>query len=371
MASIERWKGNRWRARYRTPDGKSRGKVFDRKADAQRFLASVEHSKHTGAYVDASAGRVTFAKFAEQWLAAQTFDESTREAVAIRLRVHLNPTFGKMELRSIRPSTVQAWLRAQQAGSAPRYVRVILANLSAILGAAVEDGIIARNPCSSKAVRAPAIEHRRIVPWTNQQVQAVIAAHPEPYRAIPVVGSGTGLRQGEVFGLRVEDVDFLGRRLHVRQQVKIVANRLVIAPPKRGKVREVPLAEPVAEALAERLRLHPAGEDGLIFTTRERKPINRNYYNARIWKPALVAAGAEPTRANGMHALRHYFASVLLDAGESIRALADYLGHTDPGFTLRTYTHLMPASDDRARRAVEDAFAGKVPRVTLVSQDAG
>ena len=59
----------------------------------------------------------------------------------------------------------------------------------------------------------------------------------------------------------------------------------------------------------------------------------------------LVAAGIEPSRENGMHALRHFYASVLLDARESVRALAEYLGHADPGFTLRVYTHLMPASE--------------------------
>jgi integrase len=57
-----------------------------------------------------------------------------------------------------------------------------------------------------------------------------------------------------------------------------------------------------------------------------------------------------------MHALRHHYASVLLDAGESIRAVADYLGHADPGFTLRTYTHLMPSSEARARQAVDAAL---------------
>ncbi|WP_406418788.1 tyrosine-type recombinase/integrase [Streptomyces sp. NBC_00842] len=57
-----------------------------------------------------------------------------------------------------------------------------------------------------------------------------------------------------------------------------------------------------------------------------------------------------------MHALRHYYASVLLDAGENIKALAQYLGHSDPGFTLRTYTHLMPNSQDRARKAIDAAF---------------
>ncbi len=69
------------------------------------------------------------------------------------------------------------------------------------------------------------------------------------------------------------------------------------------------------------------------------------------------AGGGRPTRSNGFHALRHHYASVLLEDGVSVRALADYLGHADPGFTLRVYTHLMPESEDRARRAVDRAWA--------------
>lgn len=64
-----------------------------------------------------------------------------------------------------------------------------------------------------------------------------------------------------------------------------------------------------------------------------------------------------------MHALRHYYASVLLDAGESIRALADYLGHSDPGFTLRVYTHPMPSSEGRARRPIDAALGPRVSRM--------
>lgn len=101
----------------------------------------------------------------------------------------------------------------------------MLANLSAILGAAVEDRLITRNPCSSTAVRAPAIEQNKIVPWTAEQVAAVVAAHPARWRAAPIVGAGCGLRQGEVFGLRVEDVDFLRHRLLIRQQVKLLHGR--------------------------------------------------------------------------------------------------------------------------------------------------
>ncbi|MEU0393598.1 tyrosine-type recombinase/integrase [Streptomyces sp. NPDC006208] len=87
----------------------------------------------------------------------------------------------------------------------------------------------------------------------------------------------------------------------------------------------------------------------------------------RVWKPALAEAGVIPereagerrfvsSREHGMHALRHFYASVLLDAGENVKALAEYLGHSDPGFTLRTYTHLMPNSQARARKAVDRVF---------------
>jgi integrase len=182
------------------------------------------------------------------------------------------------------------------------------------------------------------------------------------------VASGAGLRQGEAFGLRAEDVDFLGRRLNVRQQIKLIGGIPTLAPPKRSKTREVPLAEVVAVALSQHLRKYESGEDGLFFTSREHKPMARTYFNQHIWKPALAKGGVEPTRENGKHALRHYFASVLLDAGESIRAVSDYLGHSDPGFTLRVYTHLMPASEDRARRAIDAAFSSS--RVQNVSDGA-
>ena len=153
-------------------------------------------------------------------------------------------------------------------------------------------------------------------------------------------------------GLRVEDVDFLGRQLPVRQQVKLLRGQPMLAPPKGRKTRDVPLPDVVALALAERLREYPA-VDGLVFTSREHKLVNRTCFNRHVWKPARRAAGVAPVHANGMHALRHFYASAILDAGTSIRAVADYLGHQDPRFTLRTYTHLMPSSEDRVRQAID------------------
>jgi integrase len=358
MSSIKK-RGDVWRARYRDDAGKEHARHFAKRAEAQRWLDSVTAAQVRGDYINPRNGRIKFAQFAHQWLAAQTFDPSTREAVESRFNAHILPAFGKLQMRALLPSTIQAWLRLEQQQHAPRYIRAMLANLSAMLGAAVEDGIIARNPCSARSVRAPAVEQDRVVPWTAAQVAAVMDAHPEQYRAMAVLAAGCGLRQGEVFGLRVEDVDFLKRRLFVRQQVKLIRGNVTFAAPKGGKSRQVPLPDSVAFSLTERLKTHPAGADRLVFTKdKGRKPLRASHVNPYIWKPALVAAGIEPTRANGMHALRHYYASVLLDAGENIRALADYLGHADPGFTLRVYAHLMPSSEARTRRAIDSAFEG-------------
>lgn len=84
----------------------------------------------------------------------------------------------------------------------------------------------------------------------------------------------------------------------------------------------------------------------------------RSTFNC-TWRTALKAAGAEPGRDNGMHALRHHYASVMLAGGVDIRALSEFLGHHDPGFTLRVYAHLVPDAVDRARLAMSAARAAR------------
>jgi integrase len=387
MAHVEKRKPQteggvtRYRVRYVDPLGTQRSKTFARKVDADRFAAAVETDKARGVYVDPGAGRLTLRVYADQWLEGRTFDESTREATELRLRLHVYPTLGDAPLAAIRPSQVQAWVRGLQQSLAPRYVRVVVANLSQILSAAVDDERIGKNPCRAGSVRLPKVDDTRLRPWTLEEVVAVRDALPARVRLVATLCSGLGLRQGEAFGLAVEDVDFLRGVVHVRRQVKILRGRQVYALPKGRKVRDVPLPQSVALAMAAHLQAHPAlpvalpweAVDGrevearLLLSTRERTALQRNYVNAKVWKPAVTAAAAAlreakvetalaPTREHGMHALRHFYASVLLDAGESVRALADYLGHADPGFTLRVYTHLMPSSEDRTKKAVDRLF---------------
>ena len=368
-------RGLRYRVRYTDPDGRERSKSFpDRdKRAAEAFLITVEADKLRGSYIDPHAGRISLRRYASEWLAGQTFDESTREATESRLRVHVYPYLGDRQLGAIRPSHVQAWDRAlQQQNLAPTYRRVLFANLSAIFSAAVDDERIAKNPCRAASVKPPRLLARKVTPWPAEHVLGVHRALPARYRVAATLAAGCGLRQGEVFGLAVDDVEFLGRTLHVVRQVKMVRGKFIFALPKGRKTRDIPLPETVATELARHITVFPPLEITLPWETprgapttarlllysREHNALDRRHFNAYVWKAALAAAGVEPSRANGMHALRHFYASVLLDAGESIKALSEYLGHSDPGFTLRTYTHLLPTSEQRTRQAVDRALTG-------------
>ncbi|MEU4564454.1 tyrosine-type recombinase/integrase [Actinoplanes sp. NPDC023936] len=96
----------------------------------------------------------------------------------------------------------------------------------------------------------------------------------------------------------------------------------------------------------------------LLITTTRGTAFKQQVFATVAWHRALDSAGLERIRVNGLHALRHFYASALLDAGESIKAIAEWLGHADPAFTLRVYAHLMPDSPGRARKALDALFDG-------------
>jgi integrase len=359
----------RYDVNYREPDGRKRRRTFLKRADAERFASTVEADKLRGVYLDPDAGRITFKKYADEWLKSQTFQPTTRELLERRLRVHVYPVLGSKMLAQIKPSTIQSWLAGLSGAASTR--RVTLGTVSAILSAAVDDERIAKNPCKAGSVTTPKREPKKVVPWSAERVAAVAGQLPERYRIAVVLGVGLGLRQGEIFGLSPDDVDFLRGTVEVRRQVRQVKSRLVFAPPKANRIRTVPLPSSVRDLLAAYLAKLPAvgvtlpwgdldatpSTVPLIMTGVQGGALNRNHVNHYVWKPALRKASVQDSRENGMHALRHHYASVLLDAGESIKAVSEYLGHADAGFTLRTYTHLMPSSAERTMRAVDDAFA--------------
>lgn len=360
--------GLRWLVRWRDPDGRPHKLSFEKKVHADSHASTVEADKLRGTYIDPAAGTDTFGAYTAAWLAVQTTDALTQENIADRLRRYAEGTsLWTTQLRRIMPSTVQAWVSGLPASLAESTKAVTFSHVAAILNAAVADEKIGKNPCRSTSVRRPRADTREIEPWAREWVSGMHAELPERYRPIVTLGAGLGLRQGEMFGLSPGDVDWLRGWVTVQRQVKIVGAKLVFALPKGRKVRKVPLPASVRDELAAYLKAFPAktvtlpwetagGKPtaaALIITSRESRALNRNQFNQYTWKPALEKVGIEPSRGNGCHALRHFFASVLLDAGESVKALSSYLGHSSAAFTLRTYTHLMPASEDRTKTAVD------------------
>jgi integrase len=373
--------GMRYRARYIGPDGTEKSKSFpDRqKRAAEAWLSQTQADMERGQYINPKHARTTFQQYAEKWLASRTTDSQDMEEM--RLRLHAFPRIGSRPLGSFQPEHIREWLgHLKQSGVPGSYAQVIYAHVRSVLGAAVDDGYLARNPCAASSVKAPKAEVRRVTPWTLERVMAVRAGLDGRYRAMVDLAGGCGLRQGEVFGIAVDALDFEVETLHVVRQVKLIRGKPVFAPPKGGKLRDVPLPTVVARALRAQMKAFPPVEitlpwrtlDGplvthrLIFTNKDARVVLRSDFNKNRWKAALAAAGVIPARVegkrydaareHGMHALRHFYASVLLDAGESIKAVSEYLGHADPGFTLRIYVHLMPSSQQRTRKAVDNVF---------------
>lgn len=381
--------GLRYRARYIGPDGTEQSQSFpDRqKGKAEQWLTNIKADMSNGDFIDPKAARITFGQYAEKWLATLTSDPSTRASVRSQIQLHAIPYLGKRPMDSFEPSHIREWLsELETAVPATSYRHVIFGNVSGVFMAAVEDRLRKSNPCRSRSITVPSTAPSRVHPWTASRTFAVRAGLPERLQAMVDAAGGCGLRQGEVFGLPADEVGFDTGWLHVGYQVKNMSGHLVFGPPKRGKLRDVPLAPAVADAFRLHLERFPPiaitlpwlRPDGplvtkeLIFTAEEGGAVRRSDFNTYAWKPALVAAGVIPppergkrhqaAREHGMHALRHFYASVLLEAGENIKALSTYLGHSDPGFTLRVYTHLMPSSDNRARNAMDSVYGRAVPR---------
>lgn len=358
MASIAKRADGSWRARYRDSGNREHAKHFDRKTDAQRWLNEVTASVVTGQYVDPAAGRQTLREYAESWRAIQVHRPTTQAHVETMLRRHVYPRLGDRALASLRPSDIQTLVKSLSLELQPSTVRVVHRILAGILKSAVRDRRIASNPC--EGTRLPRSEGRRVEPMTTGAMRQLEAAMPKRFQALVVFAAGTGLRQGEAFGLTVDRIDFLRRSVAVdRQLVTIAGHDPYLGPPKTAaSVRVVPLPQVVVDVLAVHLAAFPAPPDGLVFTSVEGRPLRRQRFSERVWRPSVKRAGL-PVETR-FHDLRHYYASLLIHHGESVKTVQARLGHANAAETLDTYSHLWPDSDDRTRQAVDEALAGTI-----------
>jgi integrase len=367
--------GLRYKVRYLDPDGEERSKSFadKQKKRAEDFLIEVESDKREGKYVDPASTRKKFRQLAANWLQAQSPDPATREILRSRLDSRIYPTFGNLPVGHIKPSTIRDWLaELEDKKLSENYKLVLFTLVTAVLDSAVDDRLIRDNPCKAKTVRRPVGGSPAVVVWPEDRIHAVRAGLEERLSIVVPLGCGLGLRQGEILGLSPDDLDRAGMVVHVQRQLKTVTGVKMFAPPKGGKARVVPISTALLVEIDDHLDRFPATASTLPWKTPDGDSItvpllvtgeggrlySGDLFTKVPWQGAFRAAEiAYRNRADGMHALRHFYASTLLSRGVSVTELADYLGHSDPGFTLRTYTHLVPSSHDRARQAVDAVFA--------------
>lgn len=367
-------RGKRWRVRWVDPQtGRTQTAMFDKKAHAERQDANVHADISRGAYIDPNAGKVTFAEYAEKWRAEQLHRDSTADAVKRAFRLHINPILGARPMAELRPSHLRGWVKDRSEVLAPSTLHLHYSYIASMCRAAVADKVIGSTPCVK--VRLPEIEREdRFVP-TPKQVHALADELFDRYRAVPYVAAGCGLRPSEIFGLEVEHVDFENGEIEVVQQLKQLAGqRPQLAKLKtRTSRRTVELPEVTASALKRHLEAFPPQVTMIDDTTDPRNPVRRP---ARLlfatvtglpvtrsnWSPVMRSAvkRAKLPSGLGLHGLRHYFATLLIHSGASVKTVQLALGHSSPTITLNSYTHEWPDAVDRTR-ALVDAALGSAP----------
>ncbi len=256
MASVEKRTRNgqvRWYARYRDPSGQQRTKTFDRKADAERFLTTIESSKLRGAYVDPARAKATVGTIAEQWMRGKiNLKATTRARYDAALSVHVLPRWASVPLVRVEHGDVQAWLAdLMAAGQSAASVRKIHGVLSAVLDLAVRDRRIPSNPAVGVALPRVVEQRRRYLTAAQvAQLAAVAAESPHSrmagaygqYRLAVLVLAYCGLRWSELAAMRTGAVDLMRRRIDVCEAVtEVNGARLVWGTPKSHERRSVPL----------------------------------------------------------------------------------------------------------------------------------
>jgi integrase len=278
---------------------------------------------------------------------------------------HLKPTLGNRKLKNLTRADVRRLYAEKSKTLSPRSVDYVHTTLQKALAQAVIDHLIPSNVASGERPRSSrnCEEAKALSPI---QARALLtAADGERNEGLYVVALHTGLRQGELLGLKWEEVDLEGTKLSVRRSLKVTDQGLVLGPTKnKASCRSVPLNRSAVAALKvhrlrqneERLRLGQLWEDqDLIFPNRVGKPINHcNLYN-REFKGLLKKAGLQD-QGFTFHSLRHTFATELFRKGKHPKIVQSLLGHSSITQTMDRYSHLLEGIGGDAVEGLDESF---------------
>lgn len=380
MASIDKRPDGRWRARWREyPGGPQRAKHFARKGDAQEFLDEITGALRSGTYVDPNAGKVTLAAWWAEWHGSRSdLRASSADRNDVRWRTHIEPELGDVPLSSIDRAMLRNWAgRLAKSGMAASSVRKCVQAVGQALEVAVEDRIIASNPAKGLRGLPKAAGHEARF-CTPAEVAELVAATDDGFKALVATGAWSGLRFGELCGLRRRNLDLMRRRILVIDTIGEVRGQLV--QQAYGKTGAARRSVPIPKHLVETLKSHTAGvgPNELVFTGTDGGPIRRSNFHTRIWQPACTKAGLgervqvapedpddQRTRWEGLrpHDLRHTAVSFWIAAGADLTQLKRWAGHESIATLVDTYGHLMPDREAPVLDALDGLATGLISQM--------
>lgn len=374
----------KWRGQlmvgYRTDGKKDVRKVSgDSPAAVRKLLADLRKKHEAGALGTVEQEKRTLGEYLARWLEAKraTVRPTTLERYAHYLARHVVPALGRVALKELKPDQVQRlYARKLAEGLGPRTVHHLHRCLFTALADAVRWGDATRNVCA--LVDPPAVPYRELAPPTGEDVGALLAAAERARdRLYPLyaLAAMTGMRLGELTGLRWSDVDLDRAVLRVRRGlVGVLARVPTFSEPKTARSRRpVPLSADAVAVLrahkarqnAERLRLGEewglgvAGNADLVFTTHIGTALDKTPVQQQ-WKGALKRAGLRPELR--FHDLRHFAATQMLAGGVDVATVSAILGHANAAITLVVYAHAIPhklqSGVDAIARAITPPAAG-------------
>lgn len=384
MSSIDKRPNGRWRARYRDKTGRSHSKTFDRRADAQSYLDDVGHDMRRGQWIDPKLARIPFEQWADRWWTTTTkLRPTTRRGYWGILQHHVRPYLEGWPLSDISYIDVEEFItHLLGQGLSPKYTRDCVSVLSLVLKSAVKANVRKDNPAADHNIPVPRRKLHEGDVLNMEQVHQLVAHVKDPYKPAIWLLMLAGLRPAELCGLRVCDVDFIKHVIHVSQTVLPVHSfdsegfGLVTGPPKTSAGdRRIPippwLCDDLAALVAARRRvnggdLSSGNRDEFLFQTRYGNPLNRDKLREKVVRPALREAGLPQTFRT--YDLRHSHASVMIDLGVNLLALAQRMGHSDPAMTLRLYGHLFEGTQVQLSEKIDELRAATEPKDGTVVQ---
>ena len=269
-----------------------------------------------------------------------------------------------MKLKAVTPAHIRGLYRNKlSSGLSPRTVQYIHVTLHKALKQAVLDGLVPQN--AAEAVKPPQVRREEMRPLTPEQVKALLeVARGDRLEALYLLAVTTGLRQGELLGLKWEDVDFEEGKLQVRRTLATAKGGPALTAPKTTKSRRsVSLTRSSVDALRSHLKRQleetkRAGslwqENGLVFASEEGQPLKRRNVTNCKFRSLRKRAGLAAIR---FHDLRHTCATLLLGRNVNPKIVSEMLGHASIAITLDTYRHVLPNMQNEAAKAMEDALS--------------